>query len=451
MNRSKRTKTSTFSALKIAAIAGAVFAMSSLALGDEVIMRDGTVHTGTIVSKTRRSVEIDTKIHGIATRLKLDRRRVKSIVEGDTNSATTPSTTDSSTSPSLNTDTPTLLPKVTEQVEDPQAIYKRDGYRLIMEVPLKGGFGKEIYPLGVADCLVWAKEHGVTDVVFRINSGGGALWCANDIVSIMKEYKSDLKMHMLIESAISASIWPSFTCDTITMTPGSDFGGAVGYTMNDTGSAEVDLKMNSIMSAKLESGADANGHSAFLVRAMILSKAAIYAYKVNGEWVFSDTTEGLPRGYETIDGPDTVLTLTAKKAIKYGIVDAMPEGKTLEEWAQVQGIEKWDSAGDIGTEIFEKAVKKSKRLQERMMATIRGFETERQYLYQDDQYIMTRGSTLQNMRKYLGTYKRLVKESEKLHMPSMTGSFAEAIDVAYWEQEIDTMMAELRRIRRRGP
>ena len=440
MNRSMNRTRKTPAALRIMAVAGALCALTAVAIGDEVVMRDGTIHSGNIVSKSRRVVEIDTKVHGISTRLKLDRRKVKSIVTGD--AAKTPAV--------VNTPT-TSIPSITEPVEDENKVLKRDGYNLILEVPLKGGFGKEIYPGGVADSLEWAKENAVTDIVFRINSGGGEIWCSNDIVTLIKEYEDEFKMHMLIESAISASIWPSFACDSITMTPGSDFGGAVVYMMTNTGSAEVDKKMNGIRAAKLETTADANGHESLLVKAMTLSESSIYAYKENGEWLFSGSTQGLPRGYETIDGPDTVLTLTAKQALKYGLVDSMPEGKTLEEFAKVQGIEKWDSAGDIGEELFKKSAKKSQLLRDRMMATVRGFQTEQAYLYSDKQYIMTRGSTLQAMKKHLGTYKRLLKQAHQLHMPSMAGSFDDAIDVTYWEAEIENMMAELRRIRRRGP
>lgn len=435
----KRT-TKNHSAFRIAAIAGALCALTAFAYGDEVVMRDGTIHTGTVVSRTRRVVEIDTKIHGISTRLKLDRRKVKSVVIGEV--STTPATVDTPAS---------ILPKTIEPAEDENKVLKREGYNLLLEVPLKGGFGKEIYPAGVADSLEWAKENGVTDIVFRINSGGGEIWCSNDIVTLIKEYETDFKMHMLIESAISASIWPSFACDTITMTPGSDFGGAVVYMMTSTGSAEVDKKMNGIRAAKLETTADANGHESLLVKAMTLSQASVYAYQEDGEWLFSGTTDGLPRGYETIDGPDTVLTLTAKQAFKYGLVDAMPDGKTLEEFARVQGIEKWDNAGDIGSEIVTKSNKKSQRVRDRMMATIRGFQGEQAYLYSDKQYIMARGSTLQAMRKHIGAYKRLLKEAHELNMPSMAGSFDDAIDVTYWEAEIETLMAELRRYRRRGP
>ena len=414
-------------------------AAGTIAIGDEVIMRDGKTYEGNVVSQTRRSVVIDTDINGIKARITLDRRQVKSIIKGDIER---PKTVDSSTGsiPSINAD------KETET----KPTLKRDGYNLILEVPLKGTFGQDIYPLGVANSLKWAKENGVTDVVFRINSGGGEVWCSMDMVEIMKEYRGTFKMHMLIESAISASIWPAFNCDTITMAPGSDFGGAVGYTQSATGSAEVDLKMNSIMSAKLETAADANGHSGYLVRAMILSKASIYAYQEGGEWVFSDSLNNLPSNYETIDGPDSVLTLTAKRAIKYGIVDAMTDGRTLEEFAKVRGIENWDSAGDIGAEFVERDVKKCKKLRADLQASIKSFQANIRYL-NDAKYISSAGSALQGMRKNLGKYKRLMKKAQSYEMPSIIDSMEDAIDVPYWETEIEERMADLRRTRKRGP
>lgn len=436
---SRRVRCST---LSLIAIAGSIFVAGSLSQADEVVMRDGTVHTGKVVSRNRRTVTIDTEVHGISTRLEVDRRKVKSIVISD-DELDTPATMDS-------TESIPTLPSINQMEEDENKVLKRDGYNLILEVPLKGTFGKDIYPLGVANSLKWAKEVGVTDVVFRINSGGGALWCANDMVEIMKEYRNDMRMHMLIESAISASIWPSFMCHTITMTPGSDFGGAVGYTMNATGSAEVDLKMNSIMSAKLESTADANGHSGYLVRAMILSEAAIYAYQdEDGEWVYANSPDGLPKGYETIDGPDTVLTLTAKEAIKYGIVDAMEEGTSLEEFCRVQGIEKWDNAGDFGHETVEKNVEQCKRLQDRLETTIAAFYTDLT-IASDRNTFTGVGSALQGMRKNLGYYKRLMNDAEEMHMPSILDSFEQAIDVTYYENFIEDRMADLRRWRR-GP
>jgi len=428
--------------LLIAAV-GVLGTLNAAASGDEVVMRDGKVYIGEIISETRRSVIIDTEVHGIKTRLTLDRRQVKSVTEGETVSDPAPTTG----RPSIG------IPSISsakEAADTEEKVLKRDGYNLVLEVPLRGTFGQDIYPLGIANSLEWAKEHEVTDVVFRINSGGGEVWCSMDMVEIMKEYRGDFKMHMLIESAISASIWPAFNCDTITMAPGSDFGGAVGYTRNATGSAEVDLKMNSIMSAKLETAADANGHSGYLVRAMILSEAAVYAYRQGGEWVFSDTTEGIPSNYEVVDGPDTVLTLTAKQAIKYGIVDAMEDGRTLEEFCEVQGIEKWDNAGDIGHEFVERDVEKCAELREDIGAVIRSFYTDLDWLG-DAKYINQAGSALQGMRKSLGKYKRLMDKAENYHMPSILDSFEDAIDVAYWSDEIESRLAYMRRFNKLGP
>ena len=83
--------------LSLAAIVGTMAALSSIAMADEIVMRDGTVHTGKVVSRDRRSVTIDTEVHGINTRLKLDRRQVKSIVISDDEPVTTTTPTSTPT------------------------------------------------------------------------------------------------------------------------------------------------------------------------------------------------------------------------------------------------------------------------------------------------------------------------------------------------------------------
>lgn len=427
-----------FLSVRMLALA-ATMTLTSVALGDEVIMRDGTVHTGTVVSRDRRSVIIDTEIHGIKTRLTLDRNNVRSIVMGETESEAEPS----EDSPSLETSIPTL-PTASEKLENERKVLKRDGYNLILEVPLKGTFGQDIYPLGIAESLKYAKEVGVTDVVFRINSGGGEVWCSSDMVEIMNEYRGEFKMHMLIESAISASIWPSFTCDTITMAPGSDFGGAVVYRMA-TGNLEVDKKMNSIYANKLSSAAEANGHLGILVPAMIVSDNSVYAYKdANGEWAFSDTTEGIPANYEVIDGPDTILTLKHSQAKKYGLTYVLEEGRSLDEFCKVHGIEKWDNAGDYGAQIVEKTVDDCKRVRDQLDATINSFRTE-MVGYGNARSFRSAGSALNNMNRYLGHYKRYLKQASDMHMPSIVDSREDAIDITYWTNWIKDAKADLRR------
>ncbi len=427
----------TLHAAMLCAVLGAA---GSIALGDQVIMRDGKVYDGNVVSKTRRNVIIDTDINGIKARLTLDRRKIKSIIDGEVIAP-----------PAVETETGSIPTLGTNEEEAPKPTLKRDGYKLLLEVPIEGTFGEHVYPLGIAHSLEWAVENGVTDVVFRINSPGGEVWAAQDMVAVMDRFADQLDYHMLIEHAISASIWPSFSCDTITMAPGATFGGAVVYSRNATGSAEVDLKMTSIMSAKLGSQAEANGHSEYLVKAMMLSAEAVYAYQKDGEWVLTNSIEAIPgnRAYETIDGPDSVLTLTAKQASKYGIVTSIDE-KSLEAFALANNIDKWDSAGDIGHTIVKGDYEKCKRLREDLVASVKSFNANVAYLGNAN-YVSSAGSALQGMRKNLGKYKRLMKKAESYEMPSIVDGFDDVIDVPYWETEIEERLADLRRTRKRGP
>lgn len=419
---------------------------------DQVVMRDGTVHRGTVVSQTRRQVVIDTTVHGIRTRLTLDRRQISTVAVG-VEEETTPIEGGG--------DNPTTMEEflaerngeeagdtaATEEEAGGAKILKRDGYDLVIEIPMNGTFGQDIYPLGIADSLEWAKQQGATDIVFRMNSGGGEVWAAMAIVEIMDDYADQFRYHALIEHAISATIWPSFNCDTITMTPGATFGGAVVYTVNGTGSTEVDLKMTSIYAAKLAGSAEAHGHSPHLIRAMMMSEEAVYAERKGGEWVLTNVK---PDGeHDIIDGPDTVLTITAEQAAKYGIVTAI-DNRSIGAWAEANDLVQYDHDADSASEAAADAVERCKDLRADLMGVTQAFFREVGVL-DGRNNMATVGSSLQNIRRNLGRYKSLMRRAESLQMAAIVDSFEEAIDVEFWENEIETRMRELRRWRRLGP
>ncbi len=432
-------------AARLCTLAGlALASITSLALADQVILRDGTVYEGTIISETRRSIVIDTEVHGISTRMTLDINEILKVTKSEDMEDAEDLEVEAEGSDLL-----TIPTRSSEEESEEVEVLKREGYQLLMEIPLSGTFGQDIYPLSVADSLEWAKSRGVTDIVFRINSPGGEVWAAQDLVAVMERFSDDFTYHMLIEHAISASIWPSFWSSSISMAPGADFGGAVVYSTNETGSAEVDKKMTSIMASKLGSAAEANGHSRHLVQAMMLSEAEVYAYKDDGEWVLTNSKDGLPKGYETIDGPDTVLTLTTEQAARYGIVKAL-ESKSLDAFAAANGIEKWDSAGEIGHELAADANEKCKRLRDRLTATITSFYAD--YAdYGATNRISIRGAAMQSMKRHMGSYKRIMSQAEEMEMPSIVDGYENAIDVVFWENEIETNLARLRRYKRMGP
>lgn len=419
---------------------------SSMASGDQVVMRDGTVYEGTVVAQTRREVIIDTEISGIRTRMTLDRRQIQTVNIGDTaEESEEDEMTEVEAPGSIK---PSIAPSRAEAsgAESPAKKLKRDGVDLIVEIPMSGTFGQDIYPLSIAKGLEWAAEQGATDIVFRMNSPGGEVWAAEEIVEIMAEYSGRFRYHALIEHAISATIWPAFNCDTITMAPGGTFGGAVVFRRSGTGSAEVDKKMTSIMAAKLAASADSKGHAKALVMSMMISEEAAYAVKEGDGWRVTGEKPADGVEYETIDGTDTVLTLTADQASKYGISTVI-DNRDIDTFAQAQGFGDFDHHKDNTYAMAERYNDRCKALRGQIIGTIQSFYRESE-IANNRNSTAGYGSAIQNMRTQLGRYKVLMRRAEDLQMAAITDALEQAIDVPFWETEIQTRMADLQRSRR---
>lgn len=412
---------------------------ASQASADQIVMRDGTVYEGTIVSNTRREIIIDTEINGIRTRLTLDRRQIQSVTEGEVAAETADEQPPAVRPPALTPNQP--VAKAAEK----KTQLKRDGVDLIVEIPMSGTFGQDIYPLSIAEGLQWAYEQGATDIVFRMNSPGGEVWAAEEIVEVMAEYSGRFRYHALIEHAISATIWPAFNCDTITMAPGATFGGAVVFRMTGTGTTEVDLKMTSIMAAKLGASAEAKGHSPYLVNAMMMSESEVYAVKQGDEWVLVGTKPE-SGSYEVIVDSKGVLTLTSEQAGRFGIATVV-RNRDIDTFAAAQGFGEFDHHSETTYDIARRTNDQCKRLRGQIIGTIMSF-------YREADISGGRSSTagyassIQNMRRQLGQYKVLMNRAENLKMAAITDALERAIDVPYWEREIETRMAELQRQRR---
>lgn len=430
------------------AAAALVVGLAGLAQAEDVVVKtDGKTYRGTIVSDDRRTIVMDTVLFGINTRLTIDRREVARVVrgvEGDAPvaDATPPSADEKPQDPGA------ILNRRSSKRSDRPAPVKRDGRALVLEVPLIGGFGSEIFPAGIAAALEYAEEHGVTDVVFRIDSPGGSVWAAEAIMNIMEDHADALRYHMLIESAISASIWPTFSCDTISMAPGGTFGGAVVYRMVETGSAEVDMKMNSILAAELSALAEVNGHHPVIVKAMMLSSAQVWAAENDtGAWELFDRDPGLPSAVE-IDGPDSVLTLTTDQAADYGIARKL-DGKSLEDLGVAIELGPWDDAGDYGHEIVEKLAEKSSDLQSEIHATssLIGYHLSR---YNEASTWQDAIGGLNDAKKQLAVLTRLRREAEKLRMDRFVDLISES-DNRMTIRQIDERLRRLHAIRRSRP
>ncbi len=440
---------------RLARLLGAAGALALLAgtpaSGDTVVTKAGETHFGTIIENTPRTIKIRTVISNIVSVIEIPKYKVREYsVEEDTriDQIHEQKQAAESEGPSMTEDESSDAPASAPDV------IKRDGVPLVLEVPLKGTFGQDIYPKSVAAALEWAVENDVSDVVFRLDSPGGEVWAAQKIVEIMKRHEDVLSYHALVERGISASIWPTFACETITMPPGSTLGGAVVYRMS-TGNAEVDSKMNSILQAELSADARARGHDPAVVKAMIIGDAELYAYRdknAGGPWKLTgDKREANDdrrnREVRELDSRTTVLTLTDEDAIIYGIADPLSD-RSLDSFAMVMGFREYDDAGDYASDLAEQWQETCASLRKEMELTISSIVND-YARYGGTRRISVAMANLNSAKKGLRKLERLVTEAEDLEMDDILIEF-DTLNRDHMLEEINKELLDLRRIKQGG-
>lgn len=197
---------------------------------------------------------------------------------------------------------------------------KVNGYIVI---PIAGTFGREVDPNFIGNMIASAKPLGAKHIVFLVDSPGGSVQAAEAIAAIMAKYRKEdsLQYHAFIMNrALSATISLVFGCDTIHLKNDATLGAAVSFVRTGSGSALVDAKMNSAWAASVVAIAESRGHSPVLIRAMIEEGAAAYAIKQkDGSYTFTNKPPRNSEVFDTLANGSTILTLTGKEAIKYGV------------------------------------------------------------------------------------------------------------------------------------
>ena len=244
-----------------------------------------------------------------------------------------------------------------------------------------------------------------------------------------------------------------FECDTISMAPGSDFGGAVVFSQTSTGEVEVDKKMNSILAAKLASSAEAKGHDPVIVRAMMLSESEVWKFRRAGTsmpWRLTDikanaTAPGME--YELVDTDQQIMTLTQREAADLGVAIALADD-SLESVVTSVNLGMWDDAGTFGTETAEEWNRKSDRLRDRIQTTASALMIEAARM-NNAGTVGSVGLAVNVARRKMAELKRYLREAEDLEMDTIIDSF-EGLDLDLLSDQIERRGAEVRRVRN-GP
>ena len=478
MTRQRRSRSLLRTVPLVLAICGTLGLAGSSAMADDVIITtSGKRYVGTIVLQTASKVRIRTVLHNIPTTVEIRRGEISRIektedkpeepAEAETVPSEAPdegpSTGDgrSSMAPGTEDEAPVVLSdegpttftrsaskSMTRGLSVTPAPEKRDGVPMYLEVPLQGTFGEDIYPKGIGEAILWAQDNGVTDIIFRIDSPGGAVWAAERIVELMNEQRGEIRFHALIERAISASIWPSFACNTISMAPRSDFGGAVAFRVDaNTGSAEVDLKMNSIRMADLVTQGEEYGHSEHVVRAMMISDKELHAVLPKGEseWVLRGSVPpDLSRyaDYEALDKSDSILTLTANQAQKFGIAPKL-SSEQADALRDRLGFSEWDDAGPAGYELTEHYGELCDDMMGKIQAQSATINSSIGR-YVAAKYVRPAIRALEQYKKDVAVFARLTRQAQELDL----GVVVDELDgnwKKYNSQEVERILKEMRR------
>lgn len=359
MHRAPRQSTRQRSplALRRAAIAAAVVLACLTPLGaaraDTVTMHSGTIYYGEVIEETPTHISIKTKVSNIVTTLKLARADIASIEKTD--NPVKPGYLDD-TAPSRDDD----------DDASPTTAASGSGAGSYMLIPITGEIGRESMGEGVKNALKAAKSAKVRHIVFDINTPGGRVDDANEMVAAIIDYRNAAaawdtppRFYAYVRNAISAGIWVMFSCDVVCWSDQAIAGGAVAFKRDQTtGDASVDAKMNSILAAQLMTAAETLGHPPELVRAMMIMEAELHAWEDGGQTRLSNDKPRNQPGARELDGPREVLTLTTSQALDLGFGRLVAGGP--EQIGPALGIAGWKQAGKGG----EAAMKAAARAEE---------------------------------------------------------------------------------------
>jgi len=325
-----------------------IFLLPPRAYADVVTLRNGDTVEGQVLDVTRTKLTIKTKVHNIATTVTYRRSEIKDIeykplAEDFWGPPKSPKQDEEPSVGGREVEAPEG-----EDADDKKAPTTRrtrekkkpeDQY---VVVPIEGGIGSEVTSDGLRKALAQSKGRGVGNIVFVVDSPGGYVYEAVNILDLLKEFDEFFEYHCVIqEGAISAASVFAAGSDQIYVRPDARLGGAVAYSKeNSSGAAEVDAKFNSIWSANIASRADSKGHAGDIFRAMVVLEAEL--------WQGEDGSLSPNRspGATQIDGPKTILTIRASQMVDAGMATAF-EGE-LSELGEVLGRPEWSEVPGIG-------------------------------------------------------------------------------------------------------
>lgn len=176
-----------------------------------------------------------------------------------------------------------------------------------------------------------AKAMGATSILLVVNTYGGMVSSTLEITNFLRS-QQDVPVTAFVEKkAYSAGSIIAVSCKRIVMETGAVMGDAAPINGNGQSLAPTErAKAESPLFADMDSSAEKNGYDPLLLRSLVSMNPTVYAMTRGGQIQFVPTSHDadklaaqgwtVPVGViNPVDGPDSMLTLSASKAKAIGL------------------------------------------------------------------------------------------------------------------------------------
>lgn len=396
----KRANTviSRLAALCIALVAAFTCVLPAWA-GDKVTLKDNRVLEGTITEETDTWIRLKIQVGGITHTEILDKNDIKSI-ERDAVTTPTPKKEEgiASSRPSGRADAKSGVRRIAILNFGPPSTWGGKYEDMV---------GREVSAAAFDRALPVLKKDGVTDVVIRINSGGGALLEIEKFHKTFEEYKKNFRTVAWVESAISAAAMAPWVLEEFYMMPNGNIGACTGWYGALQAVKGVQLEEVLVM---MERASRLANRDPKIMRSMQIQEplsATIDPVTGNVKW-FQDES-----GEKVLNPRNQILTFNAADAVTYKFAKAI--AATKEELAEAMfgpGVE-YEWAGREASEIIDNSIrtndKASKEAIEVAVKYARAIQEAAQIQDRDD-----RGAAVGRARKMLNQLEAWVKGNPNL-------------------------------------
>lgn len=209
------------------------------------------------------------------------------------------------------------------------------------------------------DAIPLLKRDGVTDVIVRINSGGGYVLEVPRFHDVLeKEYKKEFRVVCWVESAISAAAMSPYVVEEFYFMPDGNLGACTAWSGDLVAAKDVPLEM---YLALMERASEMGGRDPKIMRAMqIMEPLSCNIDPVTGEvtW-FQDES-----GKYLVNPANRVLTLNAADAVKYKFAKGI--AATPDELARAMGYTEVEWGGKQAIDFIDKNMRDGDRTDKRL-------------------------------------------------------------------------------------